>query len=130
MDLNDYEPYCCESAKCREESTRITLLNTYYYKPSEVPKTCPKCGQETLARLARICLVYGTKKGKFKASEKAQIQSRVTHWTYYCGRSNDLHNKHHICQHTLAPSAATCPECISKYNQMLELANNLLRVRS
>lgn len=130
MDLNDYEPFICDSVQCRDESPQRSLLNTYYYKLSEVPKTCPKCGQETLSRLARICLVWGSKKGRFKASARGQFQWRVTGWTYYCGRSNDLHSRHNICQHTALPSAATCPECIAKYNETLELANNLLRVRS
>lgn len=130
MDLNDYEPFACQSAKCRGERIRHELDDIYYYKLSDAPKICPKCGDESIQRLARVCLVYGAKSGKFEASERGKQQWHVTHWTYYCGRSNDEHDKHNICQHTASPVAATCPECLAKWSQTLELVDNLLRARS
>lgn len=129
MDLNDFHPYGCVSDICQKEVNRFSIDNTQYYQEGKVPEVCPFCQQETLIKLVRVCLVYGEKKGKFKASEKGKIQNRVEMWTYFCGRSNDEHNRNHIVKHTCVPSVANCPECLAKYKQNLELAGSLLRVK-
>lgn len=130
MDLNLLEPYTCVSQTCKKDSTRVDITNTLYYEPSKAPKNCPMCGEETIIPLQRICLVAGGSEGKFKASEKGQMQWKVKKWTYYCGRSNDEHNKEKTIQHTCIPEAATCPECLSQFNKTLVLLDNLLKVRS
>ena len=129
MDLNDYQPYQCVSDQCRGERFQSNIDSTQYYKPSSVPECCPLCGKETLVKLQRICLVFAEKNGKFAASQRGREQHKTRGWTYYCGRSNDEHSKHNIVQHTCVPEAANCPECLAKYNQTLELAGSLLRVR-
>lgn len=132
MDLNDLEPYYCQSCRSERSSLKIDLTNTLYYKPNEVPSACPVCGHDSIVKLERICLVKADNEvGVFRASEKAREQNhgRVKRWSYWCERSCDEHSKTNIPKHTVVPEASNCPACIAAYNSALELAGNLFRVK-
>lgn len=130
-DLNDLQPYGCTSRECMKKQGEYTIKNTLYYKESDAPKTCPHCGQETMTKLRKICLIKKVERaGRIKASKWAKQYRKAKMYTYFCERSQDEHNaKDYIPVHTTIPACSNCPACLSEYNKMLEFSDSYLRVR-
>lgn len=132
MNLNDFIPCVCENCRKQSDSRKIDIANTMYFKEDNIPEVCPICSAENTVRpLVRICLVKAMNDGGvFKASDMAKRQNPgVKKWTYYCERSCDEHSKQNLPTHTVLPECCNCPECLVKYNEALELANQFLKVR-
>jgi hypothetical protein len=134
MDLNNHVPCVCDECRKNRDNNKIDLTNTMYFKLGQIPDTCPLCGTEgSIRETIRICLVHEEVKAKvYRASPAAmkQYKGRIKGWKYYCGRSCDEHSRDKIPTHTCLAECANCPECMVKYQETLELADTLLRVRT